>query len=62
MCTVTTETRVPEFISGLYNDTRPFRDPALAMQCAVVRYWQDGMAQTVRRDGAATSPTSLYCT
>jgi len=35
--------------------------PALALQCVVVTYEQDGMAQIVRRDWAATSPTSLYC-
>jgi hypothetical protein len=34
--------------------------PSAGLQCAVVTYGQDGMAQIVRRDGAATSPTSLY--
>jgi hypothetical protein len=57
ICTVTTERRVPEFVSGLYKSTCPCWDPALALECAQ----QDRMAQIVRRDCAATFSTSLYC-
>jgi len=62
LCTVTIETRVPEFISGLYKNTRPGWDTALALQCALLTWGQEGMAQIVRRDDAATSLTSLHCT